>query len=184
MREKSDWPPATTPESREQRGERVLEARQKILYQPIPHDIALTPASKVSRRRWLWGSAALLIFSAVAVWIGLMTDWRGERAIHSFLYQLSFTPPFLSEDLALAKAQEALAECGVNTNLWKAIAESSRLAEAGTVAPDGRRDVYLLRVHPNLGLMTFDTATGSKHERLVTIELQGRTVLCSVSRMR
>src|SRR5262245_2388629 len=85
MREHCDWQSSTTPASREQRRERILQARQKLVYRPVPHAIApdLTPAP--GRTRWLWLAGAFAL-SCALVWALLTTDWSKRPVSRTFSY--------------------------------------------------------------------------------------------------
>jgi len=92
---------------------------------------------------------------------------------HVFI--LPEAPKFLTEDLALTKAQEAMAMDGHKIPPWRPY-EDKR-----TFAPDGRPDMYLLRSRtnePNRGHIMFVTEKDSKY---VELELRGKVLACRVA---
>ena len=96
--------------------------------------------------------------------------------VHS--YTLPAPPRFLTDQLALQKAQQAIATEGYNTDYWKALEDSK------TSDPDGNHDKYLAR-NPSSstsGTITFcdsDKHT-AKHTRIVHVELKENHIDCQV----
>jgi hypothetical protein len=96
--------------------------------------------------------------------------------LHSF--RLDTRPPFLTDDLAVAKAREALAVDGYDLADW--LPHEDRR----TKAPDGSPDLYLARngINPNSGYIMF--VDGSKQarnpSRIVEVELKGDHIECHV----
>ncbi len=124
---------------------------------------------RVRRRIWL-GLLAVLLAVGVAV-LGLSAFKRsllGPR--HEF--PLPERPAFLTEDLTLAMAREALSRDGFDPAEWQAIPDNR------TSAPDGRQDQFLSRnqINPNQGSVIF-RGPGSR-ARCVSVELVGEQVVC------
>jgi hypothetical protein len=181
MRESCDWAPSASSATIEGRKHRLASIRKRITYRPLPHDTVAesTVSSEWARRLWLGVPTVLLI--AGIVWIVLVTERSAPIVSYTVRYQLPSAPPFLSEQLALTKAQEALAQRGLDTNVWTPVKITAR---KGSVAPDGTRDDYLFRTtpgDPNSGEIYFGTSEGRGPERTVDVQLQGNQVLCTVS---
>jgi hypothetical protein len=106
-----------------------------------------------------------------------MTAEHNEQ-IRGFTYQLPVAPPFLSEQLALAKAQEALSHIVPDSTAWTPVEKRDwkRVTESG--------DVYLCRLSPNAGFVQFDSIQHGNTVWTVTIRLQGNRLSCTVSRAR
>jgi hypothetical protein len=88
------------------------------------------------------------------------------------VFELSSRPPFLTEDVALDKARAALMLDGYTSEIWQ------RAENKQTSAPDGRRDVYLVRSfnNPNLGSLLFTNARRKCLE--VRVELREQQLIC------
>jgi hypothetical protein len=109
-----------------------------------------------------------------AGWLGLLAF---ERALVGPRHEFAPTdrPPFLTEELAVAKAREALALDVSDPDAWVLGADGR------TTAPDGRRDEFLSRngIDPNQGLVVFRGPGGQS--RGVAVELVGDRVICQSS---
>src|SRR5262249_13430746 len=121
-------------------------ARERIVYRPIPYEIAPEPVRAPGKMRGLW-LAASLVLVCVAVVCTLLTADLSQRQTerpmdHVFSYRLFNAPWFLSEELALAKARRALSHVVPDPSVWKPVENADPKA---STAPDGRRDVYLIR---------------------------------------
>ena len=184
IREHCDWQSSTTPASREQRRERVLRARQKIVYRPVPYDRVPDSVPVPGGMRRLWLAGPLVVLCAAVGW-ALLTADRSERHVsRGFSYQLPGAPPFLAEQLALAKAQEALSQVVRDPTVWTPIETRDR---KGGTAPDGTRDVYLIRdtpTNPSAGLILFDSTVHTNTVWAVDVQLQANRLWCTVSRAR
>lgn len=128
---------------------------------------------RVRRRIWVPVVAALLVVGVVRLALSAF-----ERAMvgpqHEFA--LSDRPPFLTEELAVAKAREAMARDVPDPAAW-VLATDGR-----TTAPDGRRDEFMARnvINPNQGMVVFRGPGGQS--RGVSVELVGDRVVCQSSR--
>lgn len=91
------------------------------------------------------------------------------------IFALSKPQQFLTEELALAKARDALGRDGYDVAVW----QPSR--DGRTIAPDGRTDEFMARnaVTPNRGVIMFTSTKASR--RLVSVELDGIRVVCRTS---
>jgi hypothetical protein len=129
---------------------------------------------RVQRRVWL---IPLVIAATVGVgWLGLLAFAAAfQQALvgpeHEFV--LPNRPAFLTEELAIAYAREALARDVRDPAGW----ELSPPRQP-TTAPDGRKDIYLSRnTHdPNRGSLRFLKPGGG--DRFVSIELRGDRMIC------
>ena len=90
-------------------------------------------------------------------------------------FTLPDRPAFLTEELAIAYAREALARDVPDAAAWELHPDGR------STAPDGRRDVYLSRntLNPNLGSVVFEGPTGRR--RSVSVELRGDRMVCQGS---
>jgi hypothetical protein len=133
---------------------------------------------------WLWLVGALALLCAAVVWALLTADWSERRVSRGFSYQLSSTPPFLSEQLALAKAQEALSQVVRDSTVWTPIGIRDRNA---STAPDGTQDVCLIRharTNANAGFILFDSTQHTDTVWAVDVQLQANRLWCTVSKAR
>jgi len=120
-------------------------------------------------------SAIVLSVAAVAVLSNafdrhLKNIYVGEEHV----YHLDELPAFLTEELALRIACETLHRDGFDTNTWRPVPDDR------SVAPDGRRDEYLVRntIKPNDGSFTFEDRGGSS--RYVHVELESNSITACV----
>lgn len=183
IREQCDWLSSTTPASQEQRRERVLSARRRINYRPLPHDFV--PESLVIPRKmyWLCFSGLVLFFTAV-LWVLLTADPAQRPVIRQFHYQLATAPPFLSEEQAVLTAEEALSQVVRDPTVWRPV---ERRDQKGRTAPDGTRDVFLVRhdrYNPNAGWILFDSTQHVDTVWAVNLQLQATEVWCTVSKAK
>ena len=83
------------------------------------------------------------------------------------VYQLPEQPPYLTEELAIAKGRETLARDGFDTNAWTLVPDRR------SSAPDGRADLYFVRntKNPNQGKFAVRDASGAR--RFVHVQLEG-----------
>lgn len=95
------------------------------------------------------------------------------------VFELDEAPAFLSDELALGKAREALAMDKQNPDEWQ-----SRRGDTGqTKAPDGVRDIHLerFRHNPAQGHITF-AKMSEKRKPLVRrywVRLEGNRLVCA-----
>jgi hypothetical protein len=108
-----------------------------------------------------------------------MTEARAERRCgHRHVFKVSANYEFLPDAVAVAKATEALAAQGFDTNRWKI------LPYAQTRAPDGTKDIYLCRhkLDEKRGTVAFTNADGKT--RWVHMRLTNDIVICVVDPAR
>lgn len=128
------------------------------------------------RVRWrIWVPVVAVLLVVGVGWLGLSTFERamvGPR--HEFA--LADRPAFLTEELAVAKAREAMALDVPDPAAW-VLASDGR-----TTAPDGRRDEFMARdgINPNQGMVVFRGPGGQS--RGVSVELVGGRVVCQSGR--
>ena len=143
IRKDCHWNISTTPERRAKRRERVLQARKTVHPGPGPCDIpGEVDAPGLKHRRWLWPIGPYVVFCLAVVWVILVTERPRPNPVYRFLYQLPRTGAVLSEELALATAQQALSNLVNRLAEWKPI-------ERGDTQVNGARDAYLVRQSPN-----------------------------------
>ena len=116
---------------------------------------------------------------ATAILIGLPLAVKRSLArrigpVHTF--ELTETPAFLTEGLALTKAYVALRLDGVDT------AQYEPRPDGRTKAPDGAIDRYLARntLNANRGVIMFTNASNTL-VRFVSVELNDNKVKCQSS---
>jgi hypothetical protein len=119
-------------------------------------------------KRW-----AFIFLFGVAVIVAMIVVIALNVGRNSMTVTLDRRPQFLSDALAIEKAKEAMHRAGYDAR-WEP------LGEGRTVAPDGTRDVYLLRnaLNPNLGTISF--LDEGNRKRIVQIELDGDRLTCEV----
>jgi hypothetical protein len=91
------------------------------------------------------------------------------------IYELSEAPSFLTEELALTKAREVLNKAGIDLKVWHA------QRDGRTSAPDGRVDEFAARNGNNFNRVVFAFTNGSGATRFVSVELNGKRVVCQAS---
>ena len=110
---------------------------------------------------------------------GWVNRWvKDSRSGAPHTYRVQPVPPFLSEDLAVAKARQSLARDGYDLSVWKPSRDNR------SHAPDGTPDVYLVRntLNPNDGSIVFvDTSSRDQNpSRIVSVGLKGDQLECTV----
>ena len=197
MREHCDWPPTTIPAAQEQRRERVEQARRRIVYRPepyTPYEAAPEPTSpfsfSISGPAWtrlLWYLVPFALLAAALAWVIRATesDIRMVRrgVTQNFMHQLPGAPTFLTEDLALGMAKQDLALMVSDPSAWHPWQSYDKKVRT---APDRTPDTYLFRLKPNTnaGMLMFTNGQRPDQLFIVTVELQGSRVQCSISRSR
>jgi hypothetical protein len=117
---------------------------------------------------------ALLTVGAVAIFWLTPPRIRLPRG-PEHMFELSERPKFLTEELALSYAREALKAEGLNPADWQPVPNGR------THAPDGRVDAYMTRTEgtPYRGLLLFTRA--GRSPKFVAVELQGKRIVCQNS---
>ena len=121
------------------------------------------------------GSVALLSVGIIVVLPGAFDRSLKARLVGpEHIYQLPGQPQYLTEELAIAKGRETLAQDGFDTNAWTLVPDNR------SSAPDGKADLYFVRNtrNPNQGTFTVRDASGSR--RFVQVELQGNRLTSCV----
>ncbi len=125
-----------------------------------------------------------MLLAAAVVCVMLTTDQAVPNVDRDFSYQLPGSPPFLSEQLALSKAEESLSQVVRDPTDWMPLQFQDRKIRT---APDGTRDLCLIRftpTNPNGGIILFTNSQHAYENRTVMVELRGAQVWCTVSRVR
>ncbi len=99
-----------------------------------------------------------------------------ERRTSQYVFEVSDTPRFLTEGMALDFGRKALALAGLNIAEWEATPDGR------TMDPDGHTDRYVARssVNPDRVSVVFRNKADGR-ARSVIIELQARRVVCYVT---
>jgi hypothetical protein len=133
------------------------------------------PLVKMTKQLIWWTLIAVgcAIGIALIVWLIAQTDPEGNVREHRFT--LDQIPLFLTDEMALEKAQSAMSLEGFEPPVWRPI-EDRR-----TVSPEGNADYYLVRnqVNPNEGFIQFQNAQRSSN-RIVSIELHTNSINCKI----
>jgi len=110
---------------------------------------------------------------AAVVWSGC----RGQGSGPAHVFSVDPVPPFLTEELAVAKARETLELEGYRLSDW----QITRAYNPPSEAPDGTPDEYFDRFsfRPNAGRVHF--IQGSVY-RTYDVRLEGDRLICSVFR--
>lgn len=87
---------------------------------------------------------------------------------HTFL--LEEPPPFLTEAIAIAKAQETLRIDGLGQSVWHAVKDGR------SKAPDGREDEFLVRNTQNANEGAIQFLSDNNRVRIVYVELRGNAI--------
>jgi hypothetical protein len=116
-------------------------------------------------------------FFALVVGLLLLTGCMlGPDDGPEHVFELDQAPAFLSEELALGKARDALRLDGRNPDEW----QPTRVDEGPSKAPDGAPDKYLVRFlnHATQGRISF--RKGSEYRRY-SIRLEGTRLVSAYS---
>lgn len=109
--------------------------------------------------------------------VGLFWFYPSRPGGSLHVFHISETQTFLTEEIALGKAGEALAIEGLATAVWRPY-EFKR-----TTAPDGKPDRYLLRYNESngkSGTVKFVNETNQMASCSVEIQLEGNRLTCRV----
>jgi hypothetical protein len=180
MRGGGVWPALTSFDAVSARNARVAEARVRVHDLPPPY----TPVERTNKarrmlRRWFIVVLGFLLGTLVVAYVYIVTGYRqsAPAVTRMFRYNLATAPPFLAEPTALAYASRALADSGLDPAGWVPM----QLEDAKrTRGPDGRRDVFLLRVSANIGTIAFREGDSTNRLRAVNFSLVGSDLWCSV----
>jgi hypothetical protein len=125
----------------------------------------------------------IIILASLAVLFGLAASFSYflDRSLKARsgpvrCFELSESPPFLTEELALEKARETLRRDGLDTAHWMP------RPDGRTKAPDGRTDQFMGRnsINGNRGVFLFSGGANGL-ERFVSVELHSNLVVCQSS---
>ena len=98
-----------------------------------------------------------------------------SRISPQHVFELTESPPFLTEGLALAKARETLTKDGFDITVWQP------QRDGRTLAPDGFPDEFAVRNSMNSNRVVLAFTNASASTRFVSVELAGRRVICQSS---
>ena len=181
IRENSDWY-RRKPFSRiAKRRNRIFSARSDMIERLTAYISAVRSPRPQPRIRRLWIGILMFIVLSVAL-LAFLLPSRSEQFIsEQFTFPLPGTATFLSEQDGITKAREALSRVVRNP---AALVPIRINPQNSTVAPDGRRDVYLLRYNENAGHIAF-VDTRHKHRFLIVdLQLRGDRLSCTVTGTR
>ena len=116
----------------------------------------------------------LLVAGVITLFL-MVRDSQQSRVGPKYIFQLSETPAFLAEELALSKARETLMRDGLDNAAWHPVPDNR------TRAPDGRIDVLVARNTVNSNQVTFVFTNGSLSTRFVSVTLEGNKLICQGS---
>jgi hypothetical protein len=123
----------------------------------------------------------VVVFLIAAIVLALY--WAIEHVTDSLtgpehVFELDDAPPFLTDELALSKAAEALALDKFGNGRWEP-KEDGR-----TISPDNKRDKYLSRnaLNANQGSILFIDRLENTRARFVSVKLDGNRIICRVTK--
>ena len=181
IRENSDWHRPRPLSTIAKRRNRILSARISIEERLTAYFSAIRSHRPQPRTRRLWIGVLMFIVFLVAV-LALLLPSRREQFINErFTFSLPRTTTFLSEQDGITKAREALSRVVRNPAALVPIRTDPK---NGTVAPDGRRDVYLLRITENDGHIVFVSPRHKDTFLIVDLELRGDRLSCTITGTR
>ena len=181
IRENSDWHRPRPLSTIAKRRNRILSARISIEERLSAYFSAVRSHRPQPRTRRLWIGVWMFIVFSVAV-LALLLPSRSVQFIDErFTFPLPRTATFLSEPDGITKAREALSRVVRNP---AALVPIRIDPQNSTVAPDGRRDVYLLRFNENAGHIAFVPPRHKDGLLFVELELRGDQLSCTVSGWR
>jgi len=127
---------------------------------------------RFSARQYAFALLALGLVVSFAAFLRFNAPRLHPPANPAHVFELREPPKFLTEELALAYANESLKQEGLNPADWRPVPDGR------THAPDGRVDAYLARTRgtPNRGVLLF--TRGGLSPKFVAVELKGSRVLC------
>ncbi|SRR5258705_9266150 len=183
LRESCQWPPLSSAPAIQQRESRVVAARNRVHYSGLPEGLPIHVPRK-PKLLWLcnvnplYAVLALFLLALVA---GFLLVVVKPKMVWGKTYSLPTAPAFLSEELALTKAQETITSSGIDAGAIKPV-ESS----LPTVAPDGRRDMYLIRaaLNSNAGIIHFRGFYETNRLWFASLLLESNSLSCIVQRLR
>jgi len=119
----------------------------------------------------------------ILVGVGLVLPWVAavpyvvhraarSRIGHQRVFELSESPSFLTEKMALAKARDTLTRDGIDLVIWQP------QRDGRTSAPAGRADEFAARNMINSNQVVLAFTNGSASTRFVSVELAGSRVIC------
>ncbi|MBE0540377.1 MAG: hypothetical protein IH623_03240 [Verrucomicrobia bacterium] len=117
-------------------------------------------------------SALMLLYAGVVLWFSHRLDRTlAARDGARHVFQLANPATILTEQLAIQKARAALARDGHTQDCHP-------VPDGRSTAPDGGKDVYLVRntMNPNFGHMVFTNASGDSF--YVAIEFVNDRITC------
>jgi hypothetical protein len=116
-----------------------------------------------------------LVLLAVAAAPYLVHHSVQSRIGPQHIFELSESPSFLTEEMALTKARDTLTRDGIDLAIWQL------QRDGRTSAPDGRLDEFAARNTINSNRVVFAFTNGSASTHFVSVELAGSRVICQSS---
>lgn len=116
------------------------------------------------------------VLAAIPLMPEIINAWIVQsRSGPLHVYEIDDPPDFLTDELALAKAQEAMEQDGFGGPSWRPN-EDDR-----TASPDGTPDKYLVRntINPNNGYILFFNERENR-QRIVQIEFGDGRMTCQL----
>ena len=127
-------------------------------------------------RRFTRFIVVLGILAAIALLPRIIDTWITQsRSGPLHVYRIDDPPDFLTNELALAKAQDAMARDGFTDPSWRPNDDDR------TASPDGTPDEHLVRnaINPNDGFILFLNEQ-EKQRRIVRIEFTEDHISCQL----
>jgi len=135
------------------------------------------PMAKIKTRPFLIAILCIggVVLTCAAFLLPRLKEANAERKCGvSHVFNMTHSPAFLPDGLALKRAVDAVQLQGFDTNRWRAAPYTQ------TKAPDGTQDQFLCRnvADDNRGIVTLTNTVGST--RHVDVRLSNSLVICVV----
>lgn len=181
IRENSDWHRPKPSSTATTRRNRIFDARRNVIRRFTAYITAVRSSRQERRTRHRWIAVLMLIVLSVAVFVFRRPSQSVEFIREQFTFPLPRTETFLSEQDGITKAREALARVVRNPNAFVPIPSDPK---SSTVAPDGSRDVYLLRFNAETGYIAFVESPRKETFMSMELTLRGDQLTCTVTGTR
>ncbi len=175
IRGNRDWAHSTPPPSkREERRNRLLRARLGIAERIASYVEAVRSPVRDQSAHRVWIAVPTVVFCWILVWMVISRHWTEQSFEQQFSFKVSGTAPFLSQQLALAKARQALSQVVRDPSALTPVLFQD---QSRTTASGERRTLCLIREGDNAGTLFFQS-NGKVWD--VTVQLRGDAVQCTV----
>ena len=176
LRENADWHRPKRFATIARRRNRISSARGNVIERFAAYLNAVRSARPQSGSRGFWIAVVTFVVLLAAVLAFVLPSRTRQYFSEQFTFPLPRT--FLSEQDGIARAREALSRVVRNPTALVPIRNDPLNS---TVAPDGKRDVYLYRFSENSGNIAFVKPRHTEALLIVELELRGDYLSCKVT---